>query len=475
MPCSVPCPCTKTPSVLLVRPLCEGDEPEFAEPLGIERLAGYLQEHGVRDVCVCDRRLYAAERRAHAALADAPSFYEELRAKYPVGFDPDVVGLSLMTASDVPDALRVMSRLGSWWPKARFVVGGVYVTHAAEEVARRFPRGTTLLRGEGEVALLDFVRGYAKADVRHACAPDEWARPYRRDLERYARLGCAVNMQTSRGCPGTCTFCATPQLPAGLRRWQPRSLRLVADEIQFEASRLERAGLPPICNFVDDDFGPLSRAEELADELGRRELRVAFSLEMRMAALVREPNLARRLERLREAGLTRVFVGVESLDPATLKRWHKSYDVHALPQVVSAFASAGVPLQVGYILWHKDQTPQGAQSEVEALWRLGIYTHQMALSRLIVFPGCALATQTSSRGFESLAPDAEFFYRRFAERTDALRVRWLRAALREPHVAARAWLDGNTSERDALRAELADVNRLSYEAYADLCAQARGA
>ena len=37
-------------SVLLIRPLCEGDEPEFAEPLGIERLAGYLRAHGVPDV-----------------------------------------------------------------------------------------------------------------------------------------------------------------------------------------------------------------------------------------------------------------------------------------------------------------------------------------------------------------------------------------------------------------------------------------
>ena len=33
-------------SVVLIRPLCAEGEPEFAEPLGIERIAGYLRAHG---------------------------------------------------------------------------------------------------------------------------------------------------------------------------------------------------------------------------------------------------------------------------------------------------------------------------------------------------------------------------------------------------------------------------------------------
>ena len=449
---------------------------EFAEPLGIERLAGYLRERGVSDVRVFDRRLYVAERRARIAPVGALSFYEDLREAYPAGQGPDVVGVSLMTASDVPDARRVMSRLRSWWPNARFVVGGVYVTHAAEEVARQLPRGTALLPGEGERALLEFVRRHGASDgpsarpgadttTPAACEPDEWAQPHRADLERYARLGCAVNMQTSRGCPGVCTFCATPQLPVELRSWRPRSLGLVADEIQFEADRLEDAGLPPVFNFVDDDFGSLARVEGLVGELGRRGLRVAFSLEMRMTSLVRASNLEERLRRLRDSGLTRVFVGVESLDKATLVRWRKPYDVDALPRIADAFAEADVTLQAGYILWHGHQTVDGARAEVDSLWRLGIYTHQMALSRLIVFPGCALAAQTDAMGFESLPTEAGRFYRRFHERTTELRARWVRAALREPYVTARAWLDGDPSERDALRAELATVNRLSYEAF----------
>ena len=94
--------------VLLIRPLCEGEEPEFAEPLGIERLAGYLRLHGVNEVSVLDRRLYQQERKAGRAQG---SFWDDVRQRY-ADAAPDIVGLSLMTASDVPDALRIFQ--GHW-------------------------------------------------------------------------------------------------------------------------------------------------------------------------------------------------------------------------------------------------------------------------------------------------------------------------------------------------------------------------
>ncbi|MDO4798651.1 MAG: hypothetical protein Q4A01_11615, partial [Coriobacteriales bacterium] len=110
--------------LLLIRPLCEGDELEFAEPLGIERLAGFARAHGVSDVVVFDRRLYERERRTGLS---STSFWADVRAACDEA-PPELVGFSLMTAQDVPDALRLHSRLRAWYPKARFWAGGVYVT-----------------------------------------------------------------------------------------------------------------------------------------------------------------------------------------------------------------------------------------------------------------------------------------------------------------------------------------------------------
>ena len=293
--------------------------------------------------------------------------------------------------------------------------------------------------------------------------------PWRPDLVRYGALGCAVNVQSSRGCPGQCAFCATPGLPEDLRRWQPRDVALVVDEMEHEAQRLEAAGLPPIFNFVDDDFGPLVRVERLADELEARELRVAFALEMRLASLIGQPWLAERLARLREAGLTRVFVGVESLNPDTLRRWHKPYDVAALPEVLGALRSAGVAVQAGYILWHKGQTLEGARWEVDALRELGIYSHRAAMSRLIVFRGCALAREgVPAQGFEPLEAEAEDFLRRFSAKTADLADTWARAAIAEPYEAAKAYLGGDGTELLLIRQQFEEANAASYRMFCEM-------
>ncbi len=480
-------------SVLLIRPLCEGDEQEFAEPLGIERLAAYLRSRGIDEVRIADRRLGARKRQADLSLEDDPActdgprssssaepigFFEVLREAYPDGAAPDLVGFSLMTQSDVPDARRIASRLSAWWPEARFVAGGVFVTTSPEQAKRMLPSRFTLLRGEGEVALLRMALECryggevpaASGVVPSACSPDEWAIPYRPNLVDYARLGCAVNMQTSRGCKGACAFCATPSLPEDLRRWRPRSLELVVDEMQRETARLENVGLPPIFNFVDDDFGPIERLEALADELDARQMRVAFACEMRYAALCHQGQLALRLERLHRAGLTRVFFGIESLDPKTLQRWRKPMDLEALPEVLSAFRQTGITVQPGYILWHADQTVEGALHEVHQLHELGIYSHRAALSRLIAFPGCALAPKdVDAAGFQMMGDEEEAFYRRFSRATQDLMGTWMQAAISEPYASAKAFLAGNHEPCKEIQKTLEVVNERSFALFVKMC------
>lgn len=446
--------------VLLIRPLCDEEEMEFAEPLGIERLAGYLRATGAARVTVLDRRLYQRERRAGTVHG---SFWDDVRQAC-AAEAPDVVGVSLMTSADVPDALRIISRVRATYPEARLVAGGLYVTTNPDEARARLPQVVTLLSGEGELALHALAVG---SEVpRRVMDPDEWAPAFRPALERYAALGCAVNLQTSRGCPGRCTFCATPSMGAELRRWQPRTLALVVAEVAAEAARLEHAGLPAVFNFVDDDFGPLARVEELADELERRDVCVAFALEMRLASLIGQPCLAERLTRLHEAGLTRAFFGVESLNPQTLQVWHKPYDVSGLPEVLDACRAAGVSVQAGYILWHAGQSLEGAREEVERLVRLGLYTHRAALSRLIVFAGCELAAHAPDAwGFQRMDARCEAFYQRFCAQTAHLTPLWTQAAVAEPYAAAQAYLSGDRARVERVHRTLREVNAESLDIF----------
>ena len=455
---------------LLIRPLCEGPEPEFAEPLGIERLAGYLRKHGV-PAEIFDRRLYEAEHRAGLTGRKDPTFFDDVRAAFAKDDPPQLIGLSLMTAADLPDALRVASRLRAWYPQARLQAGGVFVTTNEAEARRRLPKGTVLVRGEGEAALLALMRGEPAPEGY--LFPTAWPEPYRPDLVRYARLGCAVNVQGSRGCDGACTFCATPQLPVELRRHMHAQLGDTVAEITHAARRLSAAGLPPVFNFVDDDFGDLAHAEAFAGRLGTKGVRVAWACEMRLAKIARGWCLpkAEQVAALHEGGLTRVFFGVESLNAETLRAWQKPYDLRLLPRVLSAFREGGVSVQAGYILWHERQTLEGALAEVEQLRDLGIYTHQAAVSRLLLLPGSELGRKLRAGtpfALQRLGKREDAFYERFVAETAALRERWTAAAVREPYEAGRAFVTGEHAAHDALVAELAAVNEESYAAFVAL-------
>ena len=444
------------PRVLLIRPLCDGVEPEFAEPLGLERLAGYLRAYGIEHVSIADRRLYAAQRQ-HGM--DGPSFWQAVRSTY-AQHAPTHVGLSLMTSADVPDALRIVSRLRAYYPHAAFCAGGVYVTTATNEARRHLPSHVRLVLNEGEEQLLAWIRG--SKPVTSVTSPNDWAFAYRPDLERYAAFNCAINLQSSRGCPGNCTFCATPSLPDLYRTWRPRDMDLVVKEIAYETTRLKNAGLLPIFNFVDDDFGPLTRVEELARELDLQNARVAFALEMRMASLAGQHHLCERLHALHNAGLTRVFVGVESLNPQTLREWRKAYNTTQLPRVIRAFRHAGITLQAGYILWHKGQTIESAADEVRQLWRLGIYSHRAALSRLIAFSGCGLDPNAAELGH------AEQFYNEFSTRALDLTNQWTDAAIAEPYAAATCFLTGDDSRLSKIQTTLARVNEQSFGLFMEM-------
>ena len=137
--------------------------------------------------------------------------------------------------------------------------------------------------------------------------------------------------------------------------------------------------------------------------------------------------------------------------------------------MAAACAKAGITLQAGYILWHADQTMAGARTEVEALARMDLYSHRAALSRLIVFPGCALAeTDSDGMGFQRMDASAERFYQQFCEQSQELTQTWTSAALREPHEVAKAHLSGDTMRVEELRRTLEEVNARSLELFRKL-------
>ena len=456
----------------IIRPRCEGFVWECEEPLGAEAIVGFLREHGIASR-LFDRRIGASVR--------------EIR-----DYEPDAVGFSLMTQEDAPDALRLLQQLKT--PERIFFAGGLFVTTEPARCRALFPKSTYLIRGEGEGPVLSLLTGRKVPSP----GPDGWSFASRDDLSVYLAGGGAIHLRGSRGCRGNCAFCTTPGLFHG--HHETRSISLLVREMVQIASKRHL----PVFNFTDDEFGDLDRVEELIFELKRQSLKAAFSLELRPSVVCQgTPAL---WERLHQGGLCRIFTGLENLDPKTLRRWHKPTDPQKLLQAVSVCEDSGILCETGYILFHDHSRADTVRSQVRALHSLGRFTPKVALSILHLYPGSELhalafpakahgATgphsctsslkdpagyEGPSRSFPSdsplrstsetgcaapaaLLPDAALLYETWSGLLGECCRTWSECAARLPNAACRAFLTGDSREKDLLLGTLRSINDRSYE------------
>jgi anaerobic magnesium-protoporphyrin IX monomethyl ester cyclase len=121
-------------------------------------------------------------------------------------------------------------------------------------------------------------------------------------------VGGGYPLLASRGCPEFCTYCPH-RILAGYRA---RSIANIADELERLCDQHPR----PHVIFRDPLFSEQrDRCLELCDEIAARGLTLTFEAETRLDRL--DTDL---LDRLNTAGFRAMSFGVESLDPATLKK-----------------------------------------------------------------------------------------------------------------------------------------------------------
>jgi anaerobic magnesium-protoporphyrin IX monomethyl ester cyclase len=120
--------------------------------------------------------------------------------------------------------------------------------------------------------------------------------------------GGSYPLLASRGCPEFCTYCPH-RILAGYR---VRSISNIVDEMERLCDQVKR----PYVIFRDPLFTEQrDRVVELCDEIKRRGLDLTFEAETRLDRL--DTDL---LDKLYAAGFRAMSFGVESLDPATLKK-----------------------------------------------------------------------------------------------------------------------------------------------------------
>jgi radical SAM superfamily enzyme YgiQ (UPF0313 family) len=237
-------------------------------------------------------------------------------------FDPEVVGLSIMTFQR-PTAARIIDLVRALRPGTKIVVGGYDASLAPE--AYEAMSVDYLIRGEGEVTFRELLRalergagfenicgltyrtanGWVHNPVRppHRLESGEIGLPRRdaRVLKGYTFLGRQVDViETSRGCTYDCSFCSIIEMRgrnfftysfdrvlADIRDARDRGARtifLVDDNIMLNVRRFEalceaiiEAGLHDIDYFVQAMTSSIANhGETLAPLMKRAGFRYVF-------------------------------------------------------------------------------------------------------------------------------------------------------------------------------------------------------
>lgn len=257
--------------------------------------------------------------------------------------EADVVAISTFTAQ-VKEAYGVADRYRG--RGVTTVMGGLHVTSRPEEALGHCDVAVV---GEGEVVwprLLEDIEAGRSETVYDArgCEFDLAEAPMPRfdllDTDRYNR----ITVQTNRGCPWQCEFCASSILLTP--RYKLKPVSKVIDEIR----EIKKLWPRPFIEFADDNsFVNKSRSRRLVEAMAEEDVRWFTETDISVA------DDEKLLQLLREAGCAEVLIGLESpsvagLDGIELKRNWKLKQIERYRDAIQRIQANGIAVNACFIL-----------------------------------------------------------------------------------------------------------------------------
>ncbi|MEN6547164.1 MAG: radical SAM protein [Armatimonadia bacterium] len=310
---------------------CRKETPENPVPhLGLASLCSPLRQAG-HEVLVLDEAILP--REAMPPLGEVIA-----------GFGPDVIGFSVYTAT-LTSTLEYI-RQAREASHAAVLAGGPHATLFPETLAQT-QLVDCVVQGEAENVIVELVETVKRGDpCRIVRAPEVdvqsllWP-DYTGFVDWEKITFYPVN--TSRGCPFCCSFCAVEQITS--RRWRPRDPADCAAEVA--AARRQFANL---CGLKVTDDCPTCRADHF-----KAFLRLLGAQEQPPLPLVVDNVRADRvdaefLELVKAAGATEICLGVESGDPDVFALVDKKESLEEVARAAQLIRQHGLTLGLCFII-----------------------------------------------------------------------------------------------------------------------------
>ncbi|MFZ5861227.1 MAG: B12-binding domain-containing radical SAM protein [Nitrospirota bacterium] len=180
-------------------------------------------------------------------------------------------------------------------------------------------------------------------------------------VSRY--VGHLTTFDAGRGCPFECSFCTIINVQGRKSRYR------TADDIEAIIRANHRMGIQRYF-ITDDDFARNKHWEAIFDRIillrKRDGIKISFILQVDTAS----HRIPRFVEKAGKAGCRKVFIGMENVNPQTLKDTGKKQNqVHEYREMLQAWRKANAVTFAGYIIGFPNDTYESVMRDVEILKR----------------------------------------------------------------------------------------------------------
>lgn len=248
-------------------------------------------------------------------------------------FNPDLIGISCCFTTGVNFALEIAK--GSKNLGYPIVLGGWHPNFNPTDVIK-YPFIDIVVRGEGELTFRELIENKNLEDIKgisfkkNGSVINNPDRPLIKDLNtlpfpaRHLRHNKAYfqifqmpidAIETSRGCPFSCTFCNIHLFYRGTYR--TKSPERVIQELKIITNGKKLMNVM----IVDDNFtADIKRVEKICDIIINEGIKVDLTCQSRIDVIKRNPDI---IKKMAKAGFWCFFLGIESFNQNSLNAIQK--------------------------------------------------------------------------------------------------------------------------------------------------------
>ena len=373
------------------------------EPLELEIVAGGLGPE--EEIKILDLGL----EKNHRQLA---VFEKTIKLWHPhfVGFTGYSTNISII--KELAKAAKSIN------PQIITLVGGIHATLLPKDFA--LPEIDLVVRGEGGLVLKEIVRRYKnnqplfydnlslsirdpEFETKANSGPPDYPQidkiPWpRRDLVERSRYFCiwtssrsqrlknlfpqVASLRTSIGCAFSCSFCVIPHI------MQKKYLQRQPEDVVNELAGLKEQYI----YFLDDEmFLNSQRCQQMAELLIKRGIKKEYSSWTRSDTIVKHSEV---FKLWKQAGLSTLFVGLESMDEEKLLEYKKCLPVETNRKAIAILKELGITLHAAFIVH-----PDFNQADFERLEKeaLALCPAEVTFTVLSPSPGTAFWEENKHR------------------------------------------------------------------------------